>query len=551
MPDLPSSQPRWADTTPGNITEPTEPEKGTGYPAGNPRRQYTNWLFNTLYQWTSWFEQAFFRFFDFGPDQALPQGDTPSIGAGLSVLAADFSARVYADGFPVGLIASEAHTYPANSDTYWDLGRDAEWDANVVAAMAAAPALAANHVRVFMVRTNATDRTLLTDFRNTHVEFSTPLNLQSIRHGDSRLATAAAAAEERQATRYRGGNATGYTHVHTFIENGSPVNQVPTFLYIREATDELVAVRGARWNGTQWEDASNGSADRFSMLSLHAENMRPRQLLSAVVGTPFADSVWFASITSPTSGEKGLTIDGRLTLGNALATAYEANQVGCIRTVPVPAATTPYPLQTDFSSVVEYAPQRLGSTDGSTRAVNARYNQATNLWERQINGVDAYKVGLTPASGMIVWYRPAASANTWNDGEWTINCFFDRAAVRPEHLIPASIPFVPTAHALYRDLVPKAHGHIVTNGSGGFLFQDVAGCTVAFNGNAVQVTLLVNMATNYTVVASAHSLSHRVTALIVDENTFDLRAYPFDGTTEVNQQTVITRIDFVVFGTHA
>lgn len=174
MADRPSEFPEWASAPPpSSITSPTTPERQAGdQPAGapvgaGPRRQFHNWLFNLIYRWLLWLHQAIFRASDLMPNQALLVGSAPVTGTGLTVLAGSFSGRVVADGYSVGpdAIAGPAHTYAATSDTYWDLGRDGAWHAVVVAALAAEPAVTANATRVYMVRTNATDRTAVTDRR--------------------------------------------------------------------------------------------------------------------------------------------------------------------------------------------------------------------------------------------------------------------------------------------------------------------------------------------------------------------------------------------------
>lgn len=62
MPTKPSKLPRWASTdvvdgTSGqnNVAEPSEPKKDLGWDfPEKPNRQWFNWLFRTIYQWTDW-----------------------------------------------------------------------------------------------------------------------------------------------------------------------------------------------------------------------------------------------------------------------------------------------------------------------------------------------------------------------------------------------------------------------------------------------------------------------------------------------------------------
>ena len=179
--DRPTLKPEWATSTidTPDVTKAVEPTAGIkadGDSPGNPRRTYHNWFKSIVYQWTQWLDQSYRRTDDLHADQALPLGTAPTIAAGLGPVAAgDFSGAVYVDGFRVGdqdnggVVDSPGHTYAATSDTYWDLGRDCTWTPVVVAAMAAEPALTPNSVRVYRVRTDATDRTSLEDRRSTEI----------------------------------------------------------------------------------------------------------------------------------------------------------------------------------------------------------------------------------------------------------------------------------------------------------------------------------------------------------------------------------------------
>lgn len=420
--DKPSKLPRWGDTTPSNITEPTELEKGVGFPAGSARRQFMNWLLNTGYQWFGWLDQIVFRSSDFGPDQAIPGvGTAPAIGAGRNILANAFSARGYIDGYAIATTTGPTanYTYSTTSDTYWDLGRDGVWYPSVVVAAASAPALAANRIRVYMVRTDATNRTALTDYRASFLSLTKNLDLTRIRHGDSNLGTDVAAAIPRQETRYRPGHTAKYTHVHSFIDNTAAGNiQAGSHLYIREFTDEVVVVRGCTWNGTQWV-SDPGSPGTFSMESLNGESKTCVTLISSIVGTPFADSVWNTAQASGNGVFRGFVSGGSVqaSLGT---TNYEKAEVGGFKIDPPTGSGNIKALLLKADSYRAYAfgaaNNGLGGSSGrgGAHASNAYLVASTGKWARIYSGIDSYLVA-QDSSGFKVLFRDSGDATPWDD----------------------------------------------------------------------------------------------------------------------------------------
>jgi microcystin-dependent protein len=76
---------------------------------------------------------------------------------------ADMSAGVaYINGIRLAVSAVSNHTFTASKDTYVDLGDNGVLDYNEVSNGAAAPTLAANHLRLAKIVTNATDTTSVT-----------------------------------------------------------------------------------------------------------------------------------------------------------------------------------------------------------------------------------------------------------------------------------------------------------------------------------------------------------------------------------------------------
>lgn len=179
MATRPSTPTGWANNPPGgSVTEPNAAQKASGwqptgsaeYPNGKPVLQHMNWIQNNLSQWEAWLAQSEYVPGDIFGDQFLPLSGTnpPSVGAGLTITAGDFAAGGIAGGYRVPVTQGPAHTYSANSDTYWDLGPDGVWDANSVAAGDPAPTIADGHIRAYSVTTDSADR-LSVNLDNTSV----------------------------------------------------------------------------------------------------------------------------------------------------------------------------------------------------------------------------------------------------------------------------------------------------------------------------------------------------------------------------------------------
>lgn len=560
----PGQEPRWADTNPGDITVPTEPQKGAGWDGSFMIRQFMNWWQNLTYQWVSFIAQVFFRFSDLGPDQALGGiGSAPVTAVGLIVAAASFSARVFANGYPIGPISGPAFTYSANSDTYWDLGDDGVWDSSIVAALAAAPALSANHVRVYMVRTNATDRTLVTDFRRTYRLLTALLDLSAIvRVGSERLSTAADASAVRIQVPYRPGHSATYTNVVS--ADDTTAAQPGVHLYIREATDQLVAVRGCVFNGTQWVSDA-GSPAEYSMETLDARAKIVRVLDPAIVGTPFNDSVWFTAPTSSNGIQKLVRFEGRVLAGRNMSTAYEITEAGGFEAVWASALERRGRLLAGGSQasstrpIVVYGIIGDTGTDGSVgrggEIVNAaHYDAATDRWIRDIASTDVYKLEIATA-GVRVLRRATALASPWQDiidpsNGWTVVASINDR-LRADRIIPSlASESPPEANAIYQANVPKAYGFFQADGAGGFTFSsgfNIGTPTIA--GNGVRIVLPLPFANaQYAVVATGGTSGRVARYSIISASSFDIvlldvTLNPVNFATDAG-----ARISFVAFG---
>lgn len=235
----PPVQPQWASDTDDNVTEPTS-EKTVGFaPTDLPRREYFNWVSKYNYLWVRWLDAVRLRWSDFGADHFVPASQTlPTFGATL--VGTSGAATLYIQGRRVAGV-SEAHTYPASRDTYVDLTRDGTWVYASVINGAAAPSLTAQSKRAFMVATDGSNRTAVTDFTDTEVPASQPWGF-----GRSRLATAAAAAIARIRIPYSS------TQTYTLLwESGDSAGagDVALRAYVRRsgAHRNVVLTHNARW----------------------------------------------------------------------------------------------------------------------------------------------------------------------------------------------------------------------------------------------------------------------------------------------------------------
>ena len=140
-----------------NTRIPTASETADGLPApGVVSRQVFNGLFGYLSLWADFFRDKLYAPSDLYDDQHLVPGFTPITTQSLAQVAGHLtSGPVYVGGVRVHPVAMPAHTYAANSDTYWDVDAGGAAYASAVANGAAEPAVAQGRVRVLKVVSGA------------------------------------------------------------------------------------------------------------------------------------------------------------------------------------------------------------------------------------------------------------------------------------------------------------------------------------------------------------------------------------------------------------
>lgn len=333
MADIPSDVPEWASNPPANtITTPTLTQRQNGWQPGRVRRQFSNWLADLTHRWILWLRQAVFRSSDIAPDQAFG-GSAPVTGAGLTVAAASFSSAGYVDGYRVATTSAQGYTYGANSDTYWDLGRDAVWRPVVVASGDPEPAVTSSppSVRVYRVRTNGTNRTLVDDRRRTRVALSGALDvLAGLRLGVERDELTAATMTTIP------GDSVGATYSlidqWTADLGGPNEHSVRVYVTSTGADRRVFLVHGAVWQsgaGDPWL-AEIDEPRRTDLMP----TLRTSRMLAINAGDTFNDSAWWASgdttlsIGSPTNIAGALATTGAVAVGTALSVAGTTTLTG-------------------------------------------------------------------------------------------------------------------------------------------------------------------------------------------------------------------------------
>lgn len=429
MADIPSDVPEWASDPPADtITTPTSTQREDGWQPGSPRRQFMNWLQNLVYQWVLWFRQSVFRTSDFAADQAFG-GAAPATGAGLTVAANSFSATAYVDGYRVATTSAQAYTYSANSDTYWDLGRDAVWRPVVVASGAGEPAVTSSppSVRVFVVRTNGTNRTLVTDRRLTRVTLSGSLLdiLTGLRLGFGR-------AEDEPALSVPIQDGSGAAFVLLQEWTADPGGQGTMRLYATSASAaqrRLVITEGAEYVGgaTPWL-AEIDDPTRMDLVA----GLRYMRATGINATDAFLEADW-SETTLPLTGN--LNISGTSSVGTTL-TAGTSLAVGGAGTGRLPILDADgataiadgavyVPIVDDGETTLYRATNALGTLGPAlVIARNAAYDRDASAglrWERRTAG--------QPAS-LTVFHRSrtvsvvtAHTSTAWDDtigtGNWS------------------------------------------------------------------------------------------------------------------------------------
>lgn len=538
--DLPTVLPRWADNPgagpPTAVTEPTEEAKDAGWQApdevgswnlGKYVRQVGNWLGLKTYEAIAWLTQTTHRTSDLHPDHVLPGGTPPTVGASLAV--GTFSARAYVGGYEVPLTTGPEDDFPAdyptdNRDYYWDLGRNATWYSSNVANGAGAPALAANRIRVYVVRATGGATSLLADYTRTM------LDALRLRFGWSLLGSVANKLLARLSFPFASGG-TAYVHIAELVDNaadGAPTGQC-VHLYLDETRRELITVKGARWtSASEWQPEGSSFPATLERRALNT-HAKPK-LYTAADATPFADSAWLAAMTSGGVVSKVDLNEGSYDAGGNLTNSdYEVGEVRrYLARTATAGGSVPTHVREDQYTGNDYAlPLASQGTDSAGPArewtLNCKRLKETGTKKfARIAAGEAWKLELSVGGGLRIYWHDAGEASPWADtvsgstwvlvfetnhigstfaldtnlrvyqltaegnatvdGTLTVN---NLASV--DRLNVANASGAPLAHLLYRQNILKAWGTFETDGAGGFLTNYAFGATVTMDGDDVNV----------------------------------------------------------------
>lgn len=528
--DKPTKLPRWADEAdPGHITEPSDVQKGTGWATVFVVWQYFNWLLYTIYQWLAWSDQTTHRTDDAWGDQALPDGDTPSTGAGLTISAADFSARVYAAGYEVPLTsypaAGDTYTYSASSDTYWDLKRDTTWTPVAVVNDDPEPAVTANSVRVFKVVTNATNRTSVEDRRRAHPTMRKAVDVTGQRRyaiedaiskvGDAEVLNADVIEPKRIDLVHTQGGWT-YECVDGVEDSNDSDPRWRTYVRMIGGTKYgTVRVWGAKLttaSGTvQWTNESTtvvrlefdpgGKGVRYVK--------RTGQTVSATVN----DSVFYDESSSVV---QQLPIDSGLILGAGLIPDVLD---GVSRTPHIKHARADFMsyartlLRSDGTWFEYLALDDLVTFTGTfahEEAYNAVYNEGLGQWERVLGGYPSMLFVQNDQGVRQVFRRASGDASPWDSADWasiekisvnglsidtgsitsagdvTAAAIVQGAKLHPTDVVTGGT--TPDKNTAYANTTVKAEGAVYIAPGGGISTQYNFGCNVTITSNELVVT---------------------------------------------------------------
>lgn len=524
----PAEHPRWATNPPGStITAPTtlqqqegwQPAGSVTFPEGKPVRQIQNWMDNLNGDWAAWFDQVTHRTSDLHPNHALPGGVAPSLGAGLVIATDSFSARVYADGYAVSsglgslIVPCGAQAnYTASRDTYWDLSRDGVWTRVVVANGAGEPAVTANSTRVYMVVTNATDRTTLTDYRRARTRLSTHDVVANVRYAlEDTLDNPGGSsdAERRTAKRTTTVDSTSGA-TYELIEEELGNNSIdPIRVYSRMVGGQLskVIVIGARCtstSGTVAWIAESTIAYRWVIAGLAVEFAEISGLTADV--TTFNDSVWSTPTAANAARLRRNVSHGQRISIDPSTVGTNANLTADLEHVRRDSRYTLIDKEvlqagTDTGQREYFTGNALGtSLVMRAFAYNCRWDDNASGWARDAGG-DAYLV-LFGSSGYYVLRHDASLGATWSDvigaSDWATEHYAGRPLALTggrstcQRLIPEQVGtgVTPIANALYQANVPKAWCNYTWDGATGLMIGSAFNVSgIAWDGATMSARL--------------------------------------------------------------
>lgn len=585
MVNRPTAYPRWATDGGALVTEPPEGPSGgatvtksDGWVPGNAELDYDNWHKNITYNWAAWLDQISFRSSDLHPNHALPGGTPPAIGAGLGILANAFSAAVYADGyrvsagFGVSLVTGPAanYNYSATSDTYWDLSRAGVWTPVVVASGDPEPAVTANSTRVYGVRTDASDRTLLlVDRRAERVRQNAPIDMT---HGAAVPGGGSAADRAVASFRWKypdGGSL--YTLLFESEDDGAAPARGVRF-YLKESNERIYVVQNARWNAATSEWDYDGGAVTATRIALNGPAL---DACSVTAGASFVDSLWDAM----PSGANGVT-RGISQLGGTISRSSQTERFSLEDVPAFAASNTAFPGNIHRHFIADYGHARIYAIQDETQGTdygggtfggfgleivtNAEWigdNTTGEHWDRIDNAFEVFKFTIDRRGATLQVHR-IVDGNTWNDlegtGDWsTVFAFTDPGAAIPRNLfanifVPnTNSAAVPLAHGLYRDNVVKGWAVITTDGVGGVAIDSSFGITaVSLPTNQVLRINLARAMTSANWGVSVGAAPGRIEHQAGSTNQKDMSFIDHNGAS-VNLATNAVRIELSVFGIHA
>ena len=487
--------------------------------------------------------------------------------------------------------SSPNYVYSANSDTYWDLHRSGGWVPVIVASGAGAPALTTNATRVYRVRTDATDRTTLVDFRRDRVVMRNDIdNSGNIRHTTETISKSVGGTSpfgEMSAPRMTDTvDELGAGAQLLRLLNGA--NALITGAYVYS---NIVGGLSCGWTiafGAHLSAASTWIADQTEAFRLDfAPNGSTRGLqfkrkTGLTIGvTTWADSAWNDELAANTVRLQlplgfGLKLGGdemgQLDGDDANLTPlleYVRNVGGAVRTL----------LSADLTaaseSIVEYI-----STDGETayeRVYNAKWDDAAAEWVRTLAGTSSWRLYLGP-SGPQLDYHSSGGAASWASWDLLVSVIGgSQIALSPSidlavggslsvvgnvtslgHVVLSEYDATPAAHALYDVAIPKALGSINTDGAGnitlgatGFGYTatiDATKMRIVFT-NAWDTGHLENLVVTPT-LANSGGAADVVKWDYVNATTIDLYFYT-DAGVAVNPLTNVVQVCFAAFGRQA
>lgn len=400
----------------------------TANKSAKPIRQFINWLFNLIYMWIAWLDQIAFSTEDIFGDQALPGGTPPPTGAGLGPIAANnFSARVFVNGRSVGLISSPVHTYGATTDTYWDLGVDGVWTPVVVAALAAEPAVTADSIRVYRVRTNATDRTAVLDRRRLRVTIRKAIDVTGgVRHTPEGISaggspTAGQTIQALDTTVIDGVAASQL--LHDLIENHNVLTPMHTYAALSSSLGVTYVWGAVRTGASTWT-VENTEAFRLDVIPLGANRgIRFKRMTGLTPTATFADSTWDDQLAA-NSTRLQLPLGFGLKLGGdemGQEDGLDANLTPLIEWVRNAGGADRTLLSEDRTagsqSISEYISVESGFVSYE-RVQNATWDDSANLWGRTLAGQPSWRFTMN-AGGYFMDTHASAAAATWATAAWT------------------------------------------------------------------------------------------------------------------------------------